>query len=56
MPGASLAGQHEVRVTYQGCAEKGICYPPVTQTIAVPAPLASASRATDAKVVSPGNR
>ncbi|UYW28285.1 protein-disulfide reductase DsbD [Methylorubrum extorquens] len=54
VPGASLAGQHEVRVTYQGCAEKGICYPPVTQTIAVPAPLASASRATNAKVVSPG--
>jgi thioredoxin:protein disulfide reductase len=49
VPGASLAGQREVRVTYQGCAEKGICYPPATETIVLPQPPAIASRASDAK-------
>jgi thiol:disulfide interchange protein DsbD len=31
-------------VTYQGCAEAGLCYPPVTRSVSVllPAPLASA--------------
>lgn len=49
VPGASLAGRRDVRVTYQGCAEKGICYPPVTETIVLPQPPAIASRASDAK-------
>ncbi|MRI55134.1 protein-disulfide reductase DsbD [Methylobacterium sp. DB1607] len=38
VPGAALAGVRDVRVTYQGCAEKGICYPPVTRVVEVPAP------------------
>ncbi|MBN9499582.1 MAG: protein-disulfide reductase DsbD [Alphaproteobacteria bacterium] len=29
----SLAGRSEVVVSFQGCAEQGICYPPVTKTI-----------------------
>jgi thiol:disulfide interchange protein DsbD len=33
VPGTALAGVREVRVTFQGCAEKGICYPPVTRRI-----------------------
>ncbi|MGH1571094.1 protein-disulfide reductase DsbD [Methylobacterium sp. P31] len=33
VPGAALASVHEVQVTFQGCAEKGICYPPVTHLI-----------------------
>lgn len=37
VPAAALAGSPEVRVTYQGCAEKGICYPPVTRTLAMEA-------------------
>ncbi|WP_336487712.1 protein-disulfide reductase DsbD [Methylobacterium nigriterrae] len=38
VPGAALAGVRDVRVTYQGCAEKGICYPLVTRVVEVPAP------------------
>ncbi|KST61133.1 thiol:disulfide interchange protein [Methylobacterium sp. GXS13] len=41
VPGAALAGVREVRVTYQGCAERGICYPPVTKRLDL-ASLASA--------------
>ncbi|ACA14720.1 cytochrome c biogenesis protein transmembrane region [Methylobacterium sp. 4-46] len=33
VPGAALAGAREVRITYQGCADKGICYPPVTRRV-----------------------
>lgn len=43
VPGAALAGMREVRVTYQGCAEKGICYPPINKVIEVPAPGAQAT-------------
>lgn len=41
VPGAALASLREVRVTYQGCAERGICYPPVTKRLDL-ASLASA--------------
>ncbi|MGH1589382.1 protein-disulfide reductase DsbD [Methylobacterium phyllosphaerae] len=41
VPGTALAGLREVRVTYQGCAERGICYPPVTTRLDLTA-LASA--------------
>lgn len=41
VPGAALASLREVRVTYQGCAERGICYPPVTKRLDLAA-LASA--------------
>ncbi|MDP4002707.1 protein-disulfide reductase DsbD [Methylobacterium sp. NEAU K] len=33
VPGAALASVHEVQVTFQGCAEKGICYPHVTHHV-----------------------
>jgi thiol:disulfide interchange protein DsbD len=36
VPGAALASLREVWVTYQGCAEQGICYPPVTKRIEIP--------------------
>lgn len=47
---ADLAGAGAVTVRYQGCAEDGICYPPVTRTLdlaalqtqAAPAPALSA--------------
>lgn len=42
--GATLASLREVRVTYQGCAERGICYPPVTKRLDL-ATLASAGAA-----------
>lgn len=54
VPGAALAGVREVRVTYQGCAEKGICYPTINKVIEVPAPgpqatATAATPATDAQ-------
>ncbi|MDH2309185.1 protein-disulfide reductase DsbD [Methylobacterium brachiatum] len=42
VPGAALASLREVRVSFQGCAERGICYPPVTKRLDL-ASLASAS-------------
>ncbi|AWN35209.1 protein-disulfide reductase DsbD [Methylobacterium radiodurans] len=46
VPGAALAGVPEVRITYQGCAEKGICYPPTTRVVEVPTPVSQAAAAT----------
>lgn len=40
VPEAALAGLLEVRIAYQGCAEMGICYPPVTRSFDLPAPAA----------------
>ncbi|SFG78439.1 protein-disulfide reductase DsbD [Methylobacterium gossipiicola] len=53
VPGAALAGVREVRVTYQGCAEKGICYPPINKVIEVPAPGPQATAATPATDAQP---
>lgn len=53
VPGAALAGVREVRVTYQGCAEKGICYPPINKVIEVPAPGPQATAATQATDAQP---
>jgi thiol:disulfide interchange protein DsbD len=33
VPAASIVGASDVVVTYQGCAEQGICYPPVTKKV-----------------------
>jgi thiol:disulfide interchange protein DsbD len=33
VPEKSLADLHNVVVSFQGCAEQGICYPPVTKTV-----------------------
>ncbi|ACS43806.1 protein-disulfide reductase DsbD [Methylorubrum extorquens] len=54
VPGASLAGRRDVRVTYQGCAEKGVCYPPVTETVVVPPPQAITSGVSDAEGAASG--
>ncbi len=43
----TAAGKAEVSVGYQGCAEAGICYPPMTQTVSLtlPAPAPAAAQA-----------
>ncbi|MGE0485037.1 MAG: protein-disulfide reductase DsbD [Gammaproteobacteria bacterium] len=43
-PGAVV----EVAVRYQGCAEDGICYPPITKTVAWQAPAGGAAAALPA--------
>lgn len=53
VPAKSLADQSDVVVLFQGCAEQGICYPPVTKTIdvktlSIAKPAAQAERATSA--------
>jgi thiol:disulfide interchange protein DsbD len=35
------AGALALRVTYQGCAEAGLCYPPITRTVSVSVPGAA---------------
>nr|WP_042674196.1 protein-disulfide reductase DsbD [Methylobacterium sp. B34] len=53
VPGAALASLREVRVTYQGCAERGICYPPVTKRLDL-ASLASAGASQGGKATPAG--
>ncbi len=36
------AGSFAARVTYQGCAEAGLCYPPITKTLALVLPAVDA--------------
>ncbi len=36
----TAAGDVPLRVTYQGCADAGLCYPPITKTLAVHLPSA----------------
>ena len=38
----------EIDVTYQGCADVGLCYPPVTRTVALTLPAAVAAAAAPA--------
>jgi thiol:disulfide interchange protein DsbD len=51
---ASGADKVELKVTYQGCADAGLCYPPITKTLALDLPppgtpgLGLAGRATSA--------
>jgi thiol:disulfide interchange protein DsbD len=33
LPAASIIGASDFVVSYQGCAEQGICYPPVTKKV-----------------------
>ena len=40
--GATAAGTVDVDITYQGCAEAGLCYPPITKTVALLLPAALA--------------
>jgi thioredoxin:protein disulfide reductase len=39
---AALRGNISLRVTYQGCADAGLCYPPITKTLAVTLPASGA--------------
>lgn len=41
---AADPGNISLRVTYQGCADAGLCYPPITKTLAVAPPAAGTSR------------
>ena len=38
LTGNTAAGQFDLVAKYQGCAERGICYPPITKTINVQLP------------------
>ncbi len=38
LPGRGEAATFDLQVAYQGCAEDGICYPPITKTVAVTLP------------------
>ena len=40
--GAAGVGEVAVDVTYQGCAEAGLCYPPITKTVSLLLPAARA--------------
>jgi thiol:disulfide interchange protein DsbD len=42
------SGMLEVAVTYQGCAEKGLCYPPITKKLSLALPKAAAANGGDA--------
>lgn len=41
-----------VSVTYQGCAEAGLCYPPITRTLSIALPAGSAAASTPGSPVS----
>ncbi len=45
---SAAAGSLALKVTYQGCADKGLCYPPQTQLLDLALPAASATEATAA--------
>jgi thiol:disulfide interchange protein DsbD len=40
---ANGAGSLPLHVTYQGCAEAGLCYPPITQALSIAFPASSGS-------------
>ena len=44
---AAGAGIVDVDVTYQGCAEAGLCYPPITKTVSLLLPAARADTGAD---------
>ena len=46
--------QIAVKVTYQGCAEDGICYPPIRKTLALPV-VAGAGATTNSPDVAPAS-
>ncbi len=45
---ATAATQAELAVKYQGCAERGICYPPITKQIRLDLPEAAAAEVSSA--------
>jgi thiol:disulfide interchange protein DsbD len=42
------ASSFEIQVTYQGCADAGLCYPPVTKTLAIDMPPPGTASKSDA--------
>jgi thiol:disulfide interchange protein DsbD len=46
--GSPQAEEIKVQVAYQGCAEAGICYPPIKKTLAVSLPALAAGQGTPA--------
>jgi len=44
--GAAAAGPFDVDITYQGCADAGLCYPPITKTVSLLLPAALADTGT----------
>ncbi|TAM11892.1 MAG: hypothetical protein EPN72_07615 [Nevskiaceae bacterium] len=38
---AAETGARQLEVTFQGCADRGVCYPPLTRTVSLPAPSAT---------------
>ena len=48
--GQESPGEQQITVTYQGCAEDGICYPPIKKTIAVASGTAAPKELTTASV------
>jgi thiol:disulfide interchange protein DsbD len=53
-PGAAVTAPLSVRVTYQGCAEAGLCYPPITQTLSIDLASGGGGRASGAGFAAPG--
>ncbi|MBC7984970.1 MAG: protein-disulfide reductase DsbD, partial [Candidatus Obscuribacterales bacterium] len=43
--GADASGQFKLKVTYQGCADAGLCYNPITKFVTLDLPKASTSSA-----------
>ena len=44
--GAAAGGPFDVDITYQGCADAGLCYPPITKTVSLLLPAALADTGT----------
>ena len=42
------ASSFEIQVSYQGCADAGLCYPPVTKTVAIELPAPGTRSASEA--------
>ncbi len=50
LTGNTAAGEFDLVAKYQGCAERGICYPPITKTVSVSLPAGGSSvAATEAQ-------
>ena len=50
---ADADGTVDIDVTYQGCAEAGLCYPPITKTVSLFLPAARADTGTGAAPEAP---
>jgi thiol:disulfide interchange protein DsbD len=51
---ADAKGQFTIKVRYQGCAEKGLCYSPITKTVALTLPAATAASSAAGKAADGG--